>query len=46
MFERSFNTGESALNFENDHNEADGNLYARSAGRVPVEYSGRDGLNC
>lgn len=23
-----FNTGESALNFENEHNEADGNLYA------------------
>ena len=23
-----FNTGESAINFDNEHNEADGNLYA------------------
>jgi len=27
-----FNTGESAVNFENEHNEADGNLYASVAG--------------
>jgi hypothetical protein len=27
-----FNTGESALNFENEHNEADGNLYASLPG--------------
>jgi Right handed beta helix region len=27
-----FNTGESAINFENEHNEADGNLYAALPG--------------
>jgi hypothetical protein len=27
-----FNTGESAINFENEHNEADGNLYAGMPG--------------